>query len=140
MIPRARAPMSFPRLGPPALQGRGPIRVGCAMVRRTAGTLFVFLLLSGCGMGRSAKRGESYLQHLPAVGARISSDQIGVQMQAMALSFVGREDRVAGLRFGGGPPPECRVLVRDGVEVDPLTEIVRRAARAQVVIVNEAHH
>jgi hypothetical protein len=59
--------------------------------------------------------------------------------RAQALAFVGREDlawaiaRVRDRRV-------CAPLMRNGRPVDPAEEIIARAADAQFVMLNEAHH
>ena len=58
---------------------------------------------------------------------------------AQALAFVGRED-LAWTIPRVRDRPVCPPLMRDGIPIDPLEEIVSRAADAQIVIINEAHY
>lgn len=55
-------------------------------------------------------------------------------LRAQFWSMVGRED-LAPTRTA----TVCEPALRDGALVDPIAEIARRAATAQIVIVNEAH-
>jgi hypothetical protein len=89
--------------------------------------------LSACAT-RPAPFVDRIVARLPPPGSAVRVDDGGRDAQAMAL--VGREDRVAQM---APKPTECRPLLRDGAEVAPLAEIVRRARDAQVVIINEAH-
>jgi hypothetical protein len=54
--------------------------------------------------------------------------------RAQFLSMLGREDL-----FEQPARESCAPLSRNGVAVDPVEEIARRAAGARVVIINEAH-
>jgi hypothetical protein len=74
------------------------------------------------------------LEEIPPAGAALDPSHRDTQTQALA--FVGREDRFV---TAENTKVSCQPLAQDGVEVDPLAEIVRRARDAQIVIVNEAH-
>jgi hypothetical protein len=56
-------------------------------------------------------------------------------LRAQFLSMVGRED----LAPAQGRGLACEPVLTDGAAIDPVAEIARRAAAAQIVIVNEAH-
>jgi hypothetical protein len=55
------------------------------------------------------------------------------------LAFVGREDIAQTRRPGHDRKAPCKALERDGAVVDPITEIVARAAAHRVVMINERH-
>lgn len=59
--------------------------------------------------------------------------------RAQAYAMVGRED-LAWVIPRVSERPVCTPLLRDGEPVDPAEEIVARAAEAQFVMLNEAHH
>ena len=107
-----------------------------AVMKRWRAALFgswlaTIVLLSACAAAPT--RTDELLARLRPPGPPPSDDG-GVY--ADLLTELGREDLVDATRAKAEP---CRPLVRAGVLVDPLAEIVRRARDAQVVIINEAH-
>lgn len=81
-------------------------------------------------------RTDALLGSLRPPGRRVPSADEDGGVYGDQLARLGREDLIA---TTATPAKPCRPLLRDGVAVDPLTEVVRRARDAQVVIVNEAH-
>jgi len=70
---------------------------------------------------------------LPADGQEPAPEFAGVRNQF--LPMVGRDDLI-------DPQPGrsvCTAATRDGADIEPVTEIARRAENSQIVIVNEAH-
>jgi hypothetical protein len=111
-----------PQPSPPALSTRAPLRSDlpsspATPTKRAPYRTILDFLLDG----------------LPPPGQKVAR---GDDRALQALAVVGRDDLIA---QAAAPPQVCKPLVKGGVDVDPLAEIVRRARDTQVVIVNEAH-
>jgi hypothetical protein len=97
------------------------------------------VMISACGVHTSKPPSSIDLDRLfllPPAGGEPVHDDFQAQVQGMELSMAGREDRVAWPMHNS----DCQPLLRAGSEVQPLAEITRLAAGAQIVIINEAHH